>query len=1469
MPRIGGEAARFGFRYESLWTVDAALDVIDGEYDDLTVEQIGDEAAGVEFILTKAPRVREYHSIKRQQTDGNWTISRLARGRSSGRSILGDLIAKIHTGDTCVFTSGTSASRLEELICRAQASQSFQEFRHRLDASDELLTLFLSDFAQLCDSELAAYAALKHLRVRVKNEPVLIRDVELRIRAKFRRESWEPTDAQVVRLLIADLVDRRLGQRLTPTSILRYLAEHGYVLAQRAGDGSVGQRINDINHAHVTDVNVHLINGHDILRHEADTSVEALVELDQHVLLEGTAGRGKSCVVAQVLKKLAEKEVPCLIFSLDWFPEGRPSAQAVGTSLGLPDSPTLTLGEFAGGQPCVLLFDQLDALSVVSARQRMVRGPFNEMLIEADRYPNMRILLACRTFDFEQDPEILGGLAKRQKHVKRIPIGTLDDTIVREAIRASHIARVPLRADQLQILATPLHLYLFLKASGDGQVDFTKSGDLFDAFWQYKARAIDQRLGQPGAWISGITALCEALSDREALVAPKYALDSHSIALDVMASEGVVQIRDDRVQFFHESFFDYAFARTFLQSNKEIVAWLVSDPQHLFRRSQVRQVLAFLRSRETDWIRYLRTLEGLLRDKGIRFHIKKLTLDLLRDLPDPTADEWRILEGLTQELEGHVWRVVSNRVPWFDLLQEMGCWATWLSADDAETEHAVALLRMPDVLDSRSAVVAAIVDPFRGVSDKWQELLRWLATSGHGYASHEMQDLVICLIADGTLDDARRGSTTSDDWWLVWYSTAKERPRFFARVLGTWFDRQVARALEGEGNSPFRGGRDFVLYSQFSSEVITDCASRAPREFVSELLPRFASFDRQFPRDWISAPSSFDSPDEQLRDALAEAMGSLARNEPAELDATISASYLTKTTWMSALVLGALSANPAVYADRIVRFLLRSPDQRLSIEYGISNPSADTLAAISRRAVAAASSHCSDALFGELLAAILHFTPEWERMAKKVGRTELSLLRALPEERLSDIARGRIRELECQYPLAPEQGVPEPPSEPYLVSTLGPPLPEKAQRRLTDNQWLSAMERYSTGWDSVPHETAEGGAIELSRGLQTLVQEDPERFSRLADRMDASLHPAYFEALLQGLTRSDDNGRRPGTLLQVCAVLRRVERIGASVSGVEFAFAIGALADEPVPDDILRLLCTIAETHADPESDTWQDRNPPTDPIDQAINSARGAAALALSKLLFADRNRWSKLRQTVKQLAGDPVLAVRSVAVRCLLAVLDSNREDALDLFGSLADGASAVFGTSNVEQFVHFAMFRNYAAVQPVVRQMLESCQSAAVVAAARQIAIAALSIEEANEDLEELLQLGEEVRTGVAEVCAANLADESLAAECEGRLRTFFRDDSTTVRKAANRCWSRLEPDQIAARRHLIGAFAHALKPGDDLLHLVHGLQEARFPLPGEVCDLAERAVATFGSRAASIQFREGGDANGAVAANGSTL
>ena len=696
------------------------------------------------------------------------------------------------------------------------------------------------------------------------------------------------------------------------------------------------------------------------------------------------------------------------------------------------------------------------------------------------------------------------------------------------------------------------------------------------------------------------------------------------------------------------------------------------------------------------------------------------------------------------------------------------------------------------------------------------------------------------------------------DWWSIWYVVSAQNPAFVARVIGAWFDRQLAQAAERGDADPFSNGLLLASYSQSSEHVIKQCAEGTPFDFTHELLPRFMRLDKKVPQELIRAPSMHGSPDEQLRDALAEAMSSLAKSFPEEFDAMLEAEAPSNSRWTSSLLLRAWSANPESYAERIVRLILDNPAQRLNMGYDLSVGIIDTFVAVSRTAVAAASAECSEESFAALENIILSFTPDWEQGNEFEGRTRLALLRALAQDRISEAAREEIRRLEEQFPEARERGAPEPPEQRVMAQHVRSPIPAEAGEGMSNDQWLSAMQEYATDTATFREGKYVGSVIELSRELEKLVRTNPARFATLVNQMDETYSQYYFKAILEGLSRGEKGSGRPGTLEQVTSILRRIEDLGVPVRGEDIARAIGAFAEETLPDDIVLMLCRIAVEDPDPEVDDWQDPDVERAPLTQAINSARGAAALGLARLLFADRGRWENLKPTVERLVEDKTLCVRSMAVDCLRAVLNVDKECSLAYFDKLAVNAEPILGTHPVELFLHYAMFLDYLGIKPVLLRMLTSPQPAMVQVAARQIALAALWIEQAHGDEEIVLQAGEEARAGAAYIYARNLSDKTVGGECEARLRTLFVDESAQVRQEASRWWVSLEPDELASRGPLIGAFAESMGSDDDVSTLAYQLKEARRPLPVEICTLAERMVGAYGIRAASVENREAGAA-----------
>ena len=190
----------------------------------------------------------------------------------------------------------------------------------------------------------------------------------------FRTQTGAPPDTTVVRLLMADFATSKLGARLTEDSFLSHLSGHDILLSPLSGHSTAGAQIQKLNRLYLREIDALLINRAEINRAESTAAYSELLDSGKSVMLEGMAGGGKSCIVAQVVKQLHNHDIPALVIRLDRLTEADHSAQAVGIRWGLPDSPTITLGELAGGQPSALCIDQLDALSIVSARQQSAWG---------------------------------------------------------------------------------------------------------------------------------------------------------------------------------------------------------------------------------------------------------------------------------------------------------------------------------------------------------------------------------------------------------------------------------------------------------------------------------------------------------------------------------------------------------------------------------------------------------------------------------------------------------------------------------------------------------------------------------------------------------------------------------------------------------------------------------------------------------------------------------------------------------------------------------------------------------------------------------------------------------------------------------------------------------------------------------------------------------------------------------------
>jgi hypothetical protein len=145
-PRPGGEADKFGARYEGAWTVARLLEVLTAGAVSLQVERGGITPDGVEFFVRREHAVAA-HQVKRQAGRArSWTLLALQRA-----GVLGTAAERVESGEQFHFVSLIPAVDLEELADRARRSDTARDFVVRMLGDD-----YRREFDRLCAPDYGA-----------------------------------------------------------------------------------------------------------------------------------------------------------------------------------------------------------------------------------------------------------------------------------------------------------------------------------------------------------------------------------------------------------------------------------------------------------------------------------------------------------------------------------------------------------------------------------------------------------------------------------------------------------------------------------------------------------------------------------------------------------------------------------------------------------------------------------------------------------------------------------------------------------------------------------------------------------------------------------------------------------------------------------------------------------------------------------------------------------------------------------------------------------------------------------------------------------------------------------------------------------------------------------------------------------------------------------------------------------------
>jgi hypothetical protein len=1429
-PTRGGEADKFGNRYEGRWTVAALLRILVGHATSIIIEQRGEAGKGVEFVLTRSGAAVEAHQVKRQRgNQNNWTLRNLRDDE-----VLKAAAEQVELGREFWFVSTIPCRDLDELADRARRSDGLPAF---VDALGKTLGEKFGFLAKQWGTEDHAFAILQKVHVRWPDERHLVDTnaglAELLLAGAHGRASA---------VTLGDLAWDNLGKTLDAAAIEAGIGEYGLARAQLATPQTT-TAVADTLAFWSQSVARELLQPV-IARTEADEVVERLRASANGVLLvSGNAGDGKSAVLHQAVTTLAA-EWPVLALRLDQI-DAFSSTHELGVDrLGLPASPAAALAAVAEAGDCLLVIDQLDAVSLASGRMPTSFEHIVAVIREAEAFDRMRVLLACRQFDIDNDYRVRDLVAEKGP-AEQMSIGPLTSEQVAAAVNAMGLDSSALSPAQKELLRTPLHLVL-LKAVADEPeaLTFSTVKGLMDAFYDRKRRDSDAHAGDRIRFGETINTLVESMSDNQRLYAPAAVLDVRDLQRDgdVMASEHVLVRDGPRLRFFHEAFFDYAFARSWLVRDETLVAFLLSGEQELFRRAQVRAVLIHLRADEPE--RFVAEVDALLGEAGVRFHIKEVVVALLRAIERPTAAEWRLVERHIAAAPAFVERLWSmlRTAGWFDRLDAARAIEGWLREDGERFGRAIDV--MVSVSKDRPARLAALLAGVRS-DPRYGGALRHVSFYVDLHSSREMFELVLDGVRDGLFE------TGAHDLFMSAHALGTDQPRWACELLQAWFvERTDPYALDAGGKIAALEGRDHG-----AEEIIAGAAEKAPADFASFAVPYLLGAmaatrndDRRPRRDRHFGFRTYNARhydlDEALiygaRDALRGMVTGGAHAEARPLLEALAADEHDAAQW---LLYQALAADGPTYVNWAVE-LLGQGEHRL-----LSGYTCDPFWT-ARELVVTIAPHLSDEQAATLEKFFMGMSPPWE--SRPPGRASWVFLTALPEERLSEHGRRRVLELRRLF-----GDEPNPPTG-IIVGHVTAPIPQEAAAKMSDEQWLKAIARHSS--DDTNYRQLTGGAYEQAMVLEEETKTDPTRFAALVLRFNRETHPAYASAVLRGLSEAEDVDPRA-----IFDVMRYVARMEIGETDRALVNALRRQLDADIPDDIIQLLLNRALKSQDPDHEAWQEdagggqNYYNGDPFSNGMNSVRGGAALTLGDLLVHDTDgRRTKLISTsFEALASDPSIAVRSCVAHLLAAALRHARPEAVAAFEKLIDAPDELLGTGPVESLIVYIGFGESALVEPVIARMLASTVEPTREAGGRLAAFAALELE-LGHLLDEARTSDVAIRRGAAGTCAHRLPITSDVERAETALRDFFHDENDKVRDQAAEVAGALRNRPLAPHRELIEDLIVSQAFEEALPQLLITLEHATEPVDELVIVTARRFVELYRGQMHNIATRAAGDA-----------
>ncbi|MGJ8657620.1 MAG: hypothetical protein ACSHX6_14325 [Akkermansiaceae bacterium] len=1431
----GGTADKLGNRYEDRWMILQFIRAIDGEIDSIRIE---DPTADKSECLIRSAKGDELHQNKRSKASGSWTLNQLG---SNHADILSAVFRQLDGNNSSFyFVSGSDSPELKALTDQARLVSDFTDYKEKVLSTkthENSYNALLKEWGITNDEK--ALNILKRVYVRVIDEEGILTIINSKLRALFLSNHGE------IRRILQEIITNNIGVNFTGVDIRNKIKALGHRFRAITDADSALRKVNELTDQYITETRRRLIAESLIPRDISGKIVDRILSAtgQTDTLLVSDAGGGKSVCLTEISETLRASEITVLTFRLDRLKPTTTSFK-LGEQLGLEESPSFVLSNLESNRTAVLVIDQLDAVSTASGRYSEYIYAVESIIEDIKalkRKKPIHVILACRKFDLNNDHRLRKLITQKNSLFK---LGDFSLPEVQLVLKTLPIDHSLLNDRQLKLLARPQNLSLFsqLREYSESVTSFGSTKDLFDTYWNEKRMAVAKRFGkEEDYWSNVIDFLAREMTNNQQLSVAKECLDEFPPKyIEQLISENVLSLHSGRYGFGHESFFDYCYARRFIRKNESLVTVLITSEQHLFRRAQVRQILAYLR--DSDHQKYTKELETLLKSSEIRIHIKDLALSILVAVPSVSESEWLIIEPWidtkltklkkekSEAFADLVWQHFFHSNSWFTYAYTAGLPAKWLNSDSEKVINVgVNYLRRHQ--KENASVVAELLTPFKDESGIWRDRLKGIMQWADLEQSRSFFDLFLDLVSNGCLDEAKGPIAVNSTFWDMIYNLDKVQPSWVIELLIVWIRRRIKIIQDGMTEKNTKPNWENIFPSgQSGVKTVSKAIELCPEETLKNLLPLSLELAELGAYEGDNLPvrdavwgyflkSNYPDLRQIIHSSICASLNKTAKNSPQDLEAVVSNLSGRQTYFSNKILLGIFTAGAEYFADQALALLENEPWR---FRCGYSDSSYWT----SRCLVGAIAPNLSHKRMKDLEDLVLGYRSTWEQTKsgyKYTGDAIHSLSGSIPKNLLSKAGQKKLKELARKF--GDQEKAPRGITGGAVVS----PISSEAEEKMTDDQWRTAIQKYSASdRERFSGDFLKGGAYELAGSMKPFIIKEPERFAELALSLPKNTNSVYFDYFLM----SFEEAKCPVDLkLNVAKKAFQEHKLKC---GRWIASLLGSI-DERLDDEFIEMLNWLAIKHPNPKRELWKPSD--TDPTeyyggsisDCGLNSDRGRAVIAIADLIKKDEEYIQRFSTTISLLSEEKTLSVKASAIRVSYEIIRHDKDRAIELFLDITKLDPRLLAIHYSDHFLAWAIQQEFSTVESSLLVLLRSSEEKESKVGARLLALAKLYSQRTDSYIEEALNGSPPQRKGVAEVAAKNIGLVDSREWCEKTLIRLFLDSDSSVRDIAASSFRELEEKDLSQYNQLIRIFSESLSFKSNSSSLMSTLEKTKYRLP----------------------------------------